>query len=363
MGDPRVTHNASRGIAGAHAMSWMETETRESATAAQRFLDQALPACLAEGREMATLGLRHVEVLGRGSSSHAGTLLRYALARQTGLIVSAAMPSASPLSGAAGWGAGSAVVALSQSGQSPDLVACAALRRGAGARSIALVNSAGSPLGRACEVEIVLHAGPERSVAATKSTIAAGLAGLGLVCGMHRTGLDGLSLATLPERLAQATGCDWSAFGSMLPGARALFVVGRGACLGMAKEIALKVTETTGIPALAYSSAEFLHGPVGAVGAQTPVLGLCCDDEHRASLGQALQRALDRGAPCLAAAFDGGPAAALPGLALPLPPARNRWADALLLLPPAYLAIEAAARAMGRDPDAPLGLSKVTHTR
>ena len=354
--------------------SHMQQETRECPAVAQRFLAQVLPACLAEGQQLAAAPVHHVDVLGRGSSSHAGTLLRYALATQTGLLVSAAMPSSAqaqtPAAGSA-WGPGSLVVALSQSGQSPDLVNYVQARRAQGVRTLALVNAPQSPLGRACAREIVLQAGPERSVAATKSTVAAGLAGLGLACGLQPAAAQLpllQALHAMPERLQQALACDWSAWGRLLPGARALFVVGRGACLGMAKEIALKVTETTGIPALAYSSAEFLHGPLGAVNAQTPVLGLCSDAEHRASLAQALQRAADRQAPCAAAAFGAAVASGvgglpLPGFQLPLPTPLHRLADALLMLPPAYLALAAAASAMGRNPDAPLGLSKVTLTQ
>lgn len=348
--------------------SHMQQETRECPAVARRFLAQVLPACLAEGQHLAAAPLHHVDVLGRGSSSHAGTLLRYALATQTGLLVSAAMPSAgqahTPAAGSA-WGPGSLVVALSQSGQSPDLVNYVQARRAQGVLSLALVNAPQSPLGQACVREIVLQAGPERSVAATKSTVAAGLAGLGLACGLqsaaaHLPLLQ--ALQAMPERLQQALACDWSAWGGLLPGARALFVVGRGACLGMAKEIALKVTETTGIPALAYSSAEFLHGPLGAVNALTPVLGLCCDSAQLSSLDQAMQRAHQRQAPCAVAAFGAG-LAPLPGIRLALPAPLHPLADALLMLLPAYLAIEAAARAMGRSPDAPIGLSKVTLTQ
>ena len=339
-------------------MSRMRAETLECADVARRFLRQVAQPLAAEGARLVAGGTHHVEVLARGSSSHAGTLLRYALASHMPFIVSAALPSIASEATPSRPGQGSLLVAISQSGASPDLIAYASARQRAGARTLALVNAPGSPLGQACDVEVLLQAGPELSVAATKSTVAAGLAGLGLVAGYCRAMGDARlqsALESLPERIALALQQDWTALAALLPGARAVFIVGRGATLGIAKEIALKISETTGIPALAHSSAEFLHGPLGAVDGRTPVIGLCSDAQHHDSVAQTLARAAARGAATLGA-FSGG------GGRLPLPAPLERFSDALLMLPPAYLAIEAAALAMGRNPDAPDGLAKVTRT-
>ncbi len=348
--------------------SWMRRETLECAEVAARFLQQVAPACLREGAALAAGAWTHVDVLGRGSSSHAGTVLRYALASHTPFTVSAALPSTGRDADVSVGSVASTIaqrvllVAISQSGKSPDLIAYAQARRQSGARVVALVNAPGSPLGQASDLEVGLAAGPENSVAATKSTVAACLAGLGLVAGHAQARGDGqlwAALQSLPQRMVAAQAMDWSQLSALLPGARAIYLVGRGATLGVAKELALKISETTGIPALAYSSAEFLHGPLGATGAQTPVVGLCSDPDHRDSVAQALARAGARGAPCLAAYSGGGGSS---GGELPQPPATERFTDALLMLPPAYLAIEAAAVQMGRNPDAPDGLAKVTRT-
>ncbi len=338
--------------------SWMHREALECADVAARFLQQVAPACLREGAALAEGGWSHVDVLGRGSSSHAGTVLRYALASHTPFTVSAALPSTGREAVATDIARRVLLLAISQSGKSPDLVTYAQARRESGARVVALVNAPGSPLGQASDLEVGLAAGPENAVAATKSTVAACLAGLGLVAGYAQAGGDETlwsALQSLPQRMRAAQAQDWSRLGAVLPGARAVFLVGRGATLGIAKELALKISETTGIPALAYSSAEFLHGPLGATGPQTPIVGLCSDPEHHDSVAQALERAAARGAACVAA-FSGG------GGALPLPLATERFTDAVLMLPPAYLAIATASLQMGRNPDAPDGLAKVTRT-
>ncbi len=343
------------------AMSLMRDEALSCGACAAAFLVQGLEPALAAGRALRQRSTLHVDVLGRGSSSHAGTVLRYAWAVQGGLSVSAVMPwtaaNDAPLSPMPH----TSLVAISQSGRSPDLVRYALAARQAGAYVVGLINTGGSPLGAAADQEVPLCAGPELAVAATKSVVMSVVAGLGMVAGFSADAalLDGLR--ALPGRLDEAARCDWADLSALLPGARAVFVVGRGVDLGIAKEMALKIAETVGIPALAFSSAEFLHGPLGAVSAQTPVVGVVSDPRALESVLTALERARGQGAPTLLA--HGFPSAA--GTAsprLPLPAADGTPADCVLALLPAYLAIEAAAQAAGRNPDQPRGLSKVTET-
>ncbi len=342
-------------------MSWMREETLDSANCASRFLAHGLVLGLAAGDALRSRSIRHVEVLGRGSSSHAGTVLRYALAAHGGIGVSAAMPSLASSEQAVADMKHGALVAISQSGQSPDLVRFAQAARVAGAYLVALTNSTDSPLGATADIEVSLCAGPERAVAATKSVIMSVLAGLAIVSGYRRDDKLVQALHRVPKRLDEAAACDWSALGASLVKARAVYVVGRGADLGIAKELALKIAEAVGIPGLAFSSAEFLHGPLGAVSAQTPVLGISSDALTMASVVTALERARGLDAPTLLA-HGNGAVTGLPASDLPLPPAQGSLADCMLTLVPAYLAIEAAAIAAGRNPDQPRGLSKVTET-
>ncbi len=342
-------------------MSWMRDETLGSADCAATFLQQGMAAALSAGAALRERAILHLDVLGRGSSSHAGTVLRYAIAAQGGLSVAAAMPSLASNERALAHMRQGALVAISQSGQSPDLVRFAAAARAAGAYVVALTNTSGSPLGASANIEVPLCAGAERSIAATKTVIMSMLASLALVAGYRRDDRLIDSLRRLPERLGEAAGCDWSALGRTLLDARAVYLVGRGVDLGIAKELALKISETLGIPGLAFSSAEFLHGPLGAVSAQTPVIGLCSDGHTMQSVRTALEHARALGAPTLLAHGQAA-ATGMPASDLPLPAAQDSLVDCMLMLVPAYLAIEAAAVAAGRDPDQPRGLSKVTET-
>ena len=142
-------------------MSLMREETLASADCADAFLAQGMALALQCGATLRTRGVRHLEVLGRGSSSHAGTLLRYAIAAQGGLGVSASMPSLAAEAQALTHLRGDALVAISQSGKSPDLVRYARAARDAGAFVVALTNTGGSALGAGADVEIALGAGPE----------------------------------------------------------------------------------------------------------------------------------------------------------------------------------------------------------
>jgi glucosamine--fructose-6-phosphate aminotransferase (isomerizing) len=344
-------------------MSWMKKEALACADVAARIHREVLPQAEQEGRRWAVDGVPHVEVLGRGSSSHAGTVLRYALAQHTPVSVAAALPWRTadaadgqppppfqPVQGAV-------LVAISQSGGSPDLLSYTRATATAGARTVGIINVPGSPLARACALELPMSAGTEHAVAATKSTLAAAMVGLGLVAGAaRRSPLLMDALRALPDRLHQAQTLDWAPWTAALLTARCVFVLGRAGTLGVAKELALKIAETTGLPAVAYSSAEFLHGPLGAASAHTLVVGLSSDASTRHSVRHALARAAEHGAPTLLADTQGG--GELPTLA-----PREPYSDALGFLVPAYLAIEAAAIAMGRDPDAPFGLAKVTCTQ
>lgn len=346
------------------ATSKMREEALSCGACAARFLAEGLAPALAAGQAMRARDLRHLDVLGRGSSGHAGAVLRYAFARAGGLTLSSAMPSAAADDRVLAHLADSALLVISQSGQSPDLLRYAKAARRAGAYTVALINADDSPLQACVDLRVPLCAGTEHSVAATKSVLLSVLAGLAVLAGFHGDQVLLAALRQMPQRLEQAADCDWSALGAVLSGARAAYFIGRGADLGIVKELALKTAEVLGIPALAYSSAEFLHGPLGAVSDQTPVIGLASDATDLPSLLIALERARAMGASTLLA-HGLATSSQIPAaqLRLPLPNSAGvSLADAPLALLPAYLALEAAARAAGRDPDVPAGLAKVTRT-
>src|SRR5690606_14367129 len=150
-------------------------------------------------------------------------------------------------------------LAVSQSGRSPDILHLAQAGHDDGALTVALVNDMSSPLARTCEVVLPLHAGPEKSIAATKSFIAALAAGLQPVAHWSEDRRLLKALDTLPEALEQAAAMDWSAALSLMSEAEDLFVVGRGVGFAVAQEAALKLKETCGIHAEAMSAAELMH--------------------------------------------------------------------------------------------------------
>jgi len=246
---------------------------------------------------------------------------------------------------------------ISQSGRSPDLLASAEAARAAGALVVALVNDATSPLAELADITAPLLAGPELSVAATKSYVGALSAIVELVA--HWSGDAALlgSLARLPDLLDEAWAQDWSAALPLLKDANSLYVLGRGVGYGVAEEAALKLKETCGLHAEAFSAAEVRHGPMALVGPNFPVLAFAQGDETRAGVEAAVEAAAAQGAPVIKA--GGAPQAGV--LLLPT-------TDACPILEPIayalsfYRLVGALALARGRDPDRPPHLTKVTET-
>ena len=297
---------------------------------------------------------RIVIVCGRGSSGHVGVYLRYLIEARVGLLVSASAPSIFTAYRRRPDMRNALFIVISQSGRSPDLVMATQYARQSGALTLAIVNDEASPAAAAADLILPIGAGPEHSVAATKTVALSMVAGVQLVAAL--TGEDDLrdALHRLPDRLEKALACDWSAWRNSIATAPATFVAARGYGFGPAREIALKITEILRLPALGYSAAELRHGPRAAVTPATPVLLLRQNDETAATVDELMSDLRNAGETVFCA---GGPAGTLPWIGDDHP-----ICDAVAMLLPAYAAIEAAARRRGLDPDNPLHLSKVTRT-
>lgn len=341
--------------------SLMRAESLEGAQAVRRCLAQH-DAFAALGARLRALDPPFVVVGARGSSAHAGTFLRVLLTRELGLVAAAAMPSIASVYQRPQRLRGALFIAISQSGRSPDLIASAEQARASGALTLAIVNDTGSPLAQACELVLDIAAGPERSVAATKTVLASLAAALALVQAW-RSALGqpvpqvAAALAALPDRLSEAAALDWSPLVETLVGIDRILTVGRGPALGIVQEAALKLSEVCGIAGMAFSAAELAHGPMVLAGPEFPVLALLQDDASRPLSEAFLAKLAARGAPVLAAGGQVSGARILPSLA-PM----QADADLLAMLTSFYLAAETAARARGRDPDHPPSLHKVTQT-
>ncbi len=292
----------------------------------------------------------------RGSSDHAATYARYLIETNLGLVTSSASPSVSSVYGVRQDLSRCVFLAISQSGQSPDLLAAAEAAKASGALVLALVNVADSPLAALADHVIPLRAGAERSVAATKSFICALSAVLHLTA--HWTRSDALirALGELPGQLEAAWELDWLAMVEALTPADNLFVLGRGLGLGLAQEAALKFKETSGLHAEAFSSAEVRHGPMALMEKKMPVLMFVQDDETRDGQEELARELAAHGVPVLLAGCAVHGVRTLPALSAPAVVAPLLFAQSF------YRAATALAVARGYDPDNPPHLKKVTET-
>jgi glucosamine--fructose-6-phosphate aminotransferase (isomerizing) len=245
-------------------------------------------------------------------------------------------------------------VVISQSGRSPDLVTATQVARNVGALTLAIVNDEQSPAAAAAELVLPIGAGREHAVAATKTVVSSMVAGACLVARLAHDDELAEGLRQVPLRLSRALNCDWSAWAGAVAEAAACFVVGRGYALGCVREIALKVSETLRVPAIGHSAAELRHGPWASISSSTPVLVLRQNDRTATAVDGVVRDLNDTKARVFT---GGGTTGTLPWIGDGHPAC-----DPVVMLVPAYRAIEQAARGQGFDPDHPPYLSKVTHT-
>jgi glutamine---fructose-6-phosphate transaminase (isomerizing) len=218
--------------------------------------------------------------------------------------------------------------------------------------SVAIVNVEDSPAAKNADICLPLLAGPEKSVAATKTFVVSLAAGAALVAHWLEDLALLRALSALPDQLADASRIEWPAFVQDVPDMESLYVLGRGPSLPIAAETALKLKETCAIHAEAYSTAEVMHGPLELVGEGFPVLVFAQRDQSLPSTQAAIQRLKAAGAKLLVCG-EGG---------LPVARAGHPLLEPIVMVQCTYLAIETVARARGRDPDAPRMLRKVTET-
>jgi glucosamine--fructose-6-phosphate aminotransferase (isomerizing) len=259
--------------------------------------------------------------------------------------------------------AGALVVGISQSGQSPDIVAVLEEGRRQGRPTLAITNDAGSPLAIAADHVIPLHAGPERSVAATK-TYTAQLAVMATFAAIwNGTPERRAELLQIPEML-RATLAATNAIAQRIERYRYMeqcTVIGRGYNYATAFELALKIKELTYVMATAYSSADFRHGPIATVGAGSPVILITPTGAASETMLDLARDLRQRGAELLMIA-DAPPALELATTALPLPAGIPEWLSPLAAIVQGQLLALHLAQIKGLDPDLPRGLQKVTRT-
>jgi glutamine---fructose-6-phosphate transaminase (isomerizing) len=334
----------------------MDREAGEAPAVARRQIERCGTVFAELGQRLRRQPPRFVVTCARGSSDHATSYGKYLIEQTLGCAVASIGPSiASVYKGRLNLER-ALFVAVSQSGQSPDLLHLTQAARDGGALVVGFVNDEESPLFRLCDVAVPLCAGEEVSVAATKSYIASGLAFLQLTAHWSDDAALRDAVHGAPAMLEEACRLDWWPALQTLADARSLYVIGRGVGLGAASEMALKFKETCRIHAEAFSSAEVMHGPLALVQPGFPVLALGQDDESAEGLRRVTSRLAELGASVLSPLGTAG--------VLPLP-AVAHVAPALAPLcqmQSFYRAIWRLALARGLNPDSPENLRKVTET-
>ena len=291
---------------------------------------------------------KFVYMVGRGSSDHAGVFAKYLIEIEVGLPVAAAAPSIASVYIKSLQLADALVLVISQSGRSPDILAQVDMAKRSGAMVVALVNDTTSPLAELAHYTLPLHVGAEKAVAATKSYLATLSAILQLVSVWSGNQALQQAVQQLPQSLQAAIDLPQQLTAQALENVAHLVVLGRGLGYAISREIALKLKEVCGIHAEAFSSAEFLHGPVTLVKNQFAIVDVTIEDESLSAHRSQIEDVRSRGAAIVQLHHRGVNADAR---VLPL-----------LVLQRFYLDVEVVARSRGINPDAPPGLNKVTKT-
>lgn len=300
--------------------------------------------------------------IARGSSDHAANFAKLLFETRLGIPVVSQSPSLATLyRKTSPKVAGALALAISQSGKSPDLIETARAVRGQGALLVAMVNDTGSPLAEEADIVVPLHAGAEKSVAATKSFIASLTAISQLAACWGEDGRLGEALDGAGSLLDEAWAVDWSEAIEPLAAIRQLLVLGRGLTWPIAAEAALKFKETAQIHAESFSSAEVAHGPMALVGEGDPIFAFAPTDEAAIGFADRLAAFAARGAKVIAA--GSGDVVSSASVRLPIARSSDPAVTSIGMIASFYRLAEALARKLGRNPDEPPFLHKVTRTR
>lgn len=306
---------------------------------------------------------RHVRLVAHGSSDNAASYGVYAFPLLANMTAFRESISLLTYYGAAPDLYDSIVVAISQSGRTPDVVEYARAARGRAALIVAVTNDAGSPLADSSEVVLELCAGSEEAIAATKTYTAsiAALALLAAALGGREEETAGeiescasLIAEALPALQEQAGGA-----AALLQATRQIVVIGRGVEFATAREIALKLSETCRLLAEPLTSTDLAHGPIAGLDRSSPVWVVASPDPCLPTALEAAARAGRAGAPIIASGAAARQVAGA-GIRLEVAAAPQPVLAPLLSVLPGQLVAWALARAKGLDPDEPAGLSKVT---
>jgi len=335
----------------------------EQPSVIRRLLDMETDHVASIGHALAAQDIRYLVIAARGTSDNAARYGQYIFGALSRLTVALATPSLFSLYQRPPSLKNALVIGISQSGQSPDIVRVLEEARRQGAPTVAVTNDSRSPLAQAAQHVLELHAGKERSVAATKTYTAqlAAIALLALSLGSQPSRSNALNLVPgAMETALQSESATQSAAERIARNNRCV-VVGRGFNYATAFETALKMKELAYIEAEPYSSADLRHGPIAMVETGFPAVLIAVGETMRGEMIELRDALRERGANLVVLGDD--EATRHPDDAwLPVPGGLPEWLTPLIAILPGQLLAYHLALARGSDPDHPRALHKVTRT-
>jgi glucosamine--fructose-6-phosphate aminotransferase (isomerizing) len=343
----------------------LRDEIGEQPAALERFLADGREQIRPVARVLRGRGVESLLIAARGSSDHAAIYAQYVFGARHRLPVGLATPSLVTLYGVEPRFAHTAVLGISQSGASPDIVAVVDAARRQGVPTVAITNTPNSALARAAEHTIALGAGAEIAVAATK-TYTTELAAIALLSAeLAEDEAFESAFGRLPADVEATIGLepDLRQIAADRSSMRACVVLGRGFEYATAREWALKVKELARVVADPYSAADFQHGPLTLLEAGFPVLAIAPSGVAQAGMVDLLGRLRNDFEVDLVVLSD-RPEQLHPGVTtVRLPGDVPDWLMPIVSIVPCQLFAYHLARARGLDPDSPRHIAKVTLTR
>lgn len=301
-----------------------------------------------------------IVLVARGSSDNASLFGRYLLEVTTGIPVSLAAPSVYTLYNAKMRLKRAVVIGVSQSGEGDDINHVLESAKDSGAFTLGITNEAESTMAKLADETLLIHAGREKSVAATKTYTGQMLHFylLASVVGDKRIDYHKIPELTSKSLQLKATVEEISQRYAFMENC---VVVGRGMNYGNSYELALKLMETCYVVAERFSSADFFHGPLAIVERRFPVVLFAPAGVTKKSNVELLRRLKELNADSLSITND-EEIAGLSSLSIRMPIDLDEFLSPIPFIVPAQLFAAYLAEAKGLDPDAPRSLAKVTKT-
>jgi glucosamine--fructose-6-phosphate aminotransferase (isomerizing) len=338
-------------------MTQMRKEILEIPAAVDRLLVEGAIDMRNAGKSLRDLDPVFMVSVARGSSDHVATYFKYASELLLGIPVASVGPSIGSIYAKEMRLDKSVCISVSQSGKSPDIVEMTKMARQQGALTVAMTNDIISPLAKQADHILNISAGPEISVAATKTFVTSAVSAIWLLAEWSGDRELQTAIYDLPSVLEDAIQTDWAPVQLACQSSPSIFCLGRGPAFAIANEAALKFKETCQIHAEAYSSAEVLHGPVSIVDRGFPVLGFASDDQAEPALVGVADQLADKGAHVFATSNKTKTAHSLPTIRT-----GHSLTDPIALIASFYSMVENVATGLGINPDAPRHLNKITET-